>query len=330
MLLLTALFVIYRPQRAFPHYLLFSIIPISCCIASVIGACSELNWWKGSARVVPFVFAGLFVVPCLTVAMAMPNRFVAEMISNLTDRIDAAAMGIARYAKPGDTIAVWGWASEFYVQTGTIMAARDADTTHMTYAHPNRDYRRGRYMSDLERSKPSVFVDAVGPYTFGLHDRSTEAHESFPALYAYIRSNYELKEHVDGIRIYVRTGDSGATQAGSFLFQAGALPNMATFDNASDQPVTFQFSAAGSWSWAAGGTQMGPAGSDTPAPGTFYLPGARSFGLIAKRGDGSFEYIGEKAELTLKPHEVISFLMNDMAGTSADNPGSMKISWVRK
>jgi hypothetical protein len=330
-LLLAAFFIVYRPQRAFPHYLLFSMFPISFFIAAVLGAATQSERSERLKKFMPFLFAGLFIVPSLSVAIGMPNQFIGELTDNLAHPRSETAMAIARYAKPGDKMAVWGWASQYYVQTGTIMATRDADTTHMTYAHPNRDYRRRRYLSDIKQTNPPVFIDTVAPQSFGLTDRASQGHETFPALDAYIRSNYELKEQINGIRIYVRKQDiAGLANRGSFVFDGKAAPDIATFDNDSDQAVTFSFSASGTWSWAPGGPQIGPSGAESPAAGNFFLPGARSFGLIAKRGDTSFQYIGEEAELTLKPREVISFLMNDVVGSSADNSGSLKISWIRK
>lgn len=332
-LLATAVFVIQRPHRPFPHYLLFSIIPTSFCVANVLGLCSQAQWWARRSAFIAFSFLILFLVPSLAIAVATPNPFVSGVATNLRHRQSEVAIAIARYAKPGDGLAVWGWASEYYVQTRTIMATRDADTTHISYSHPNVEYRRRRYMSDLVKTKPPVFVDAVNPNAFGLTDRAAQGHESFPALKEYVRQNYKLAEHVTGVRIYVRrTSPSGAgvQSSGTFTFDAKSAPGMATFENESDQDATFGFSAQGSWSYATAATFSGPAGIETPAASSFYLPGARSFALIVRREDGSFQYIGDNADVKLKPHEAISFVMNDLVGGTMDNQGSLKISWTKK
>jgi hypothetical protein len=332
-LLLVAVFVIQRPHRPFPHYLLFSIIPISFCVASILGLCSQRGWWRRRSAFVSFSFPVLFLAPSLAIAMATPNHFVSGMTSNWNHRQSDVAMAIARYVKPGDALAVWGWASEYYVQTGTIMATRDADTTHMSYSHPNVEYRRRRYMSDLEKARPSVFVDAVNPNAFGLTDRASQGHETFPALKAYVRQNYRLAEHVTGVRIYAkRVAPGGASDqvSGTFSFDAKSAPGMATFENESEQDATFNFSAQGSWSYAAAAPFLGPAGIETPAASSYYLPGAHSFALLAGRENGAFQYVGESSDIRLKPHEVISFLMNDLVGGTMDNQGSLKIVWEKR
>jgi hypothetical protein len=104
----------------------------------------------------------------------------------------------------------------------------------------------------------------------------------------------------------------------------------ASFENKADTESRLAFAAKGLWSFAPAGGLLGPSGADAPAANTFFLPGAHSFGLVAKRGDGTFVYIGDGAELTLKPHEVIFFLMNDIKGGAADNRGSLKVTWTRK
>jgi hypothetical protein len=330
-LLLAAFLAITRPQRAFPHYLLFSIIPIGCCVSSILSLVSQANNWVRSSPVFSTAYALLFLAPSLAVAIGTSNPFLSQVEYNLTHRKSDVAIAISRYLKPGDTMALWGWAGEYFVQTGAIMATRDVDAVNISYPHPNREYRRRRFMSDLEKSRPPLFVDAVSPGAFGLKDRASQGHESFPALASYIRQNYHIADHLYGVRIYTRKpGDGSAANKGSFRFDATAGPGMATFDNASDQPVTFHFSATGTWTCASGGPQVGPAGSDARAPDTFYLPGANTFALIAKRGDASFQYIGETAKLTLNPREVISFLMNDSVGATGDNSGSLQISWAKE
>ena len=330
-LLATVLFAITRPHRAFPHYLLFSIIPMSCCVSCILALCFQANGWARTSLLFAPTYTLLFLAPSLAVTIGTPNRFISDVQYNLTHRKGEEAMSISRYTKPGDAICLWGWAGEYLVQTGTIMATRDVDAVNISYPSPSREYRRRRFMADLEKTKPPVFVDAVSPSAFGLKDRASQGHESFPALGAYIQRNYDIAEYVNGIRIYVRKpADGGTANQGSFLFDAKAEPDMVTFANNLDQAATFSFSASGTWSCAPAGPQMGPSGTESPAPGNFFLPGARTFGLIAKRGDASFQYIGEDAELTLKAGEVISFLMNDTVGCSADNPGSLKISWIRK
>jgi len=117
--------------------------------------------------------------------------------------------------------------------------------------------------------------------------------------------------------------------SGNFTVDARS-EGAATFENRSDQPATFVFKAQGQWSFAPGAGALGPSGASSPAPSNFLLPGANSFELVAKREKGNYTHIGDGTELTLQPHETISFAMNDITGGAADNRGALKVEWTKK
>jgi hypothetical protein len=202
LLLLAALFVIYEPHRPFAHYLLFSIVPVSFCVSSALGFICDPSFGKRRASTISIWCAALFVLPALSVAMASGNPFIRHLPSYLEHRKSEVALSISRYAKPGDSICVWGWASEYYIETETFSAAREPETGREIEPSPHRDYFRRRYLLDLRRRKPVVFVDAVAPSAIQFRDRALEGHETFPALGDYIRDQYELKEEISGVRIY--------------------------------------------------------------------------------------------------------------------------------
>lgn len=116
--------------------------------------------------------------------------------------------------------------------------------------------------------------------------------------------------------------------SGNFILDARS--NGATFLNQSGEHATFVFKAEGQWSFAHGAGPLGPSGANSPAPQNFLLPGANSFGLVAKRGDGGSVYVGDGSELTLAPDELASFAMNDITGGLTDNRGSLKIEWYKR
>ena len=78
---------------------------------------------------------------------------------------------------------------------------------------PAEQYYRDRHLRDLKRSKPVIFIDAVGDGAFLCWDQWTSAdkHESFPELARFIDDNYVLlgsfqmssKVSVGPLRIYV-------------------------------------------------------------------------------------------------------------------------------
>jgi hypothetical protein len=74
--------------------------------------------------------------------------------------------------------------------------------------HPRRDYYRARFLRDLFRARPPVFIDAVGVGNFVYEDRTEYGHETFPELRDYINQNYYLVRDLNGTRIYLRNDRS--------------------------------------------------------------------------------------------------------------------------
>ena len=206
LLLLATLYSIYQPHRYFEHYLLFSLVPITGCVAGALGLIRQGAIWERRQAILAICYIALFAVPMFAISFSSTNEFVRTIPNHTRVLRSAGGLAIERYARPGDVISIWGWAPRFYVETQTIMATRDAETSRQIYPNSYRDYFRNRFLRDLETWKPAVFVDAVGPGAFILVDRVSQGHEIFPALAAYIEEHYELKEDVAGIRIYQAKG----------------------------------------------------------------------------------------------------------------------------
>ena len=200
--LVATFYSIYQPHRYFEHYLLFSLVPIACCVAGALGLIRQGVIWEKRKAIIAICYVALFAAPMIAISFSSTNEFVRTIRNHTRVLRSAGGLAIERYAKPGDVISIWGWAPRFYVETQTIMATRDAETSRQVYPNPYREYFRRRFLRDLETWKPAVFVDAVGPGAFILADRAAQGHESFPALASYIHAHYELKEDVAGIRIY--------------------------------------------------------------------------------------------------------------------------------
>lgn len=219
--LLVSLTVIVLPRHPYPHYLLFSVMPLSYCAASVLGFTRVANLWPGKETLFSAVIATGFLVPALGLSMAYPNFFVGnlrelllaahpELATSLPFRQTAPqVLTIKKYVLPGSRIAIWGWMPHYYVQTQTIPATRDAHTLLQTVPGPYQEYFRARFLSDLRALPPPVFIDAAAPVAFGINDRATQGIEIFPALAAFLDENYVLKEDIEGVRFFVRKDDKG-------------------------------------------------------------------------------------------------------------------------
>ena len=100
-------------------------------------------------------------------------------------------------------MAVWGWASELYFDTGLIQATRAGVLGSLNYS-PLQQYFFKQYADDLINSNAKLFVDAVAPRMFFFTDRETQGHEVFPEIAKVINENYRLVDEVQGVRIYIK------------------------------------------------------------------------------------------------------------------------------
>jgi hypothetical protein len=199
LLLLASLFAIYRPHYPFPHYLLFSIIPLSFCVANVLGLMHRAGLGKDHGMFTRSLFAALFLVPIGFVALTSENNFSPQAVVPMREEL----LAISRYAKPGDRMAVWAWRPEYYVMTKTIMGTRDPGILALMVWSRYREYFRERFMSDLRAHPPHVIVDAVAPGALLFNDRASQGIESFPQLDAFVHEHYAQQEEVAGVRIFV-------------------------------------------------------------------------------------------------------------------------------
>jgi hypothetical protein len=203
-LLPASLFAIYEAHRSFPHYLLLSVVPIAWLLANLFGVAVGGLGSPVARGVAALAYAAAFVIPGVAVIRSQTNPYVAALPVTSQFPQNAVAAAIAPLAARGSRIVVWGWMPEYYVETGTIMATRDANSFYQYSAGPYRDYFRDRFMSDLDADPPVVVVDAVAPAQFSYTDEATQGIESFPRFAAYVRAHYALAADVSGVRIYAR------------------------------------------------------------------------------------------------------------------------------
>ena len=101
-------------------------------------------------------------------------------------------------------MAVWGWASELYVDTSLVQATRDSVSVWPILPGSLQEYFLKRYTDDLINSNAKLFVDAVAPRMTGFKDRDTQGHEVFPEMARFIKENYWLVDEFPGVRNYLK------------------------------------------------------------------------------------------------------------------------------
>jgi len=211
-LLLGAAFIaVATPGREFMHYLLFLIVPSGLVTASSF---LWIRLWLqagGRRNLGRWAAAGFVLLTC-----AAPT-VLREHIDDVWDAdyfLPAAPLpsAIRSYATSRDTIVVWGWRSGLYILSSRAPGTRFADAPLQIEASTYQQYYRDIYLADFLRSRPAVFVDAVGPTDFQYIDRAVAGYETFTGLRQVIARDYLPAGEIDGARLFVRrdrllTGD---------------------------------------------------------------------------------------------------------------------------
>lgn len=201
---LAAIFAALFPRQSFSHYLLFLILP-----GSWLAAAAAQSVWDShpSHR---NLFITLALIPALgfpTAARlfaAHPLAFTPILEAGLPPELRIARL-VSQFAEPGDTLAVWGWAPRIHVEARLPQATRDGNCFRQIHPSAQRDaYYFPRFMEDLRRSRPALFVDAVGPGLLLYSNRADAGHEVFPALKEYVDRHYTLLADAHGARVYAR------------------------------------------------------------------------------------------------------------------------------
>jgi hypothetical protein len=198
---------ILGPGRPFLHYWQLSVVPTSLLLgvlAARLAATSGPTWRKASLWLVALGAAGVTGLMVQHRARN-PNHFVGRLAGFQQHSRSLLAAHVAAQARPGESIAIWGWSNYVYVETGLRQATRDAHVGSLLEAGPLQAYFRARYLADLRQARPQLFLDTIGPAS--LHYAAPDqAHDrNFPELAALIRENYVLVEAVAGARIYRRS-----------------------------------------------------------------------------------------------------------------------------
>jgi hypothetical protein len=212
--LLLAIFAAMTPGRPYMHYLQLVVFPTGLFGGVIAGAvlrdviCTN-NTRPALARVLRSAVLAAFLICALLPQIWWRAHEPQPFVGQFTATQGALAQSevsreILRHANPGERLGMWGWMPIFWAETGLIQATRDGNDSRQIEPHAERNYYRARFLRDLLRSRPPVFIDAVGPGNFVYEDRTQDAHETFPELRDHIANNYRLVRDVEGSRVYVR------------------------------------------------------------------------------------------------------------------------------
>jgi len=222
-LLIVALYSVIAPGRLYPHYLLYLTIPsalwLMACTACFGQWANSLKKTLHIQTVTALVMVGVVsVVSTLLLNNPAKRRPMGCSYKFVSYRGTPAGNAIRNLGLSGQSLAVWGWMNELFIETGMwsatsdnvlgfswVRTARPEDKDILpNYLDVAPEYFKNLYIADLAKNKPPVFVDAVSPQGFFYVDRLLYGHETFPPLAAFIKNDYHIITEVDGVRIYIR------------------------------------------------------------------------------------------------------------------------------
>jgi hypothetical protein len=212
--LLLAIFAAMAPGRPYLHYLQLIIFPTGLFGGVIAGAvlqdviCANITRPVLARTVRSAVLAAFLIcalLPQVWWRAKEPQPFIGRFTATHgTLAQSEVSREILRHANPGNHLGCGAGCRSFGPKPGSFKPLGDGNDSRQIESHPERDYYRARFLRDLLRSRPPVFIDAVGPGNFVYEDRAQDAHETFSELRDLIAANYHLVRDVEGSRVYVR------------------------------------------------------------------------------------------------------------------------------
>jgi len=191
---------VITPGRDFLHYTLLLLPGLLLLSGAAVG--------EGKRALRRARIGGLIALSCLTLLVLRVDEPKPATLGQLASNYrtpDSKLGELVKLLSASDRqVGVWGWEMQLYVESGARQATRSAYSYWQITQGPQRDYFRARYLGDLQRNRPPVFVDAVGEATKFFHGRDRLAHETFPELAEFIAREYCLVAELRFARVYAR------------------------------------------------------------------------------------------------------------------------------
>ena len=226
--ILTALYGIFKPGAFYAHYLVLGVVPMiffAGTMAGILYACDENNGLGPKQQFRDFLKALVFmgvIVPALF-GIKWGSRGIQFVATHgIAAPKSEVARKITAYAKANEKMAIWGWMNNYYVETGLLIAAREAHTgAAMLDSVVNQLYFLRHFAQELEKRKPEIFLDAVAKKSFFFYDEKYR-HENFPAVRRVVDKYYTQVGDFGGVRVFVRNDRLKGINAGKEARQAWA------------------------------------------------------------------------------------------------------------
>jgi hypothetical protein len=213
-----SLVVILVPGRPLTHYLQLLVVPLAWLTTAALRLTEPKSAPEKFHSNRGYMAA---TVALLAWGLAWPLLLLAEMHSPYAGQFthhrfehppSQAAYFIRQRAQAGDTMAMWGWRPQLYVETQLPQGTRESCTERQITPAPMQQFYRDRYLKDMIEREPTWFVDSIGPASFAFTNREIHGHERFEALAQRVSEQYELLAEIEHLRIYRLKGRPAQAQ----------------------------------------------------------------------------------------------------------------------
>jgi hypothetical protein len=210
--LLFAFYSVIKTGYFFSHYLQFLIIPLAL-FSGVLLESTVIQNTLGTKTVGKLIYSWLAIclIPHLVgkvgaVCGVMLENTTTISMECLGERLSASDVSqeINRYKRKGEDITVWGWRPAYHLETQAAQGTADVMVYRLLTPSPKQQDYVNKYLLDLERSKPVVFVDEVNVNSFWFSDKLLYSHENTPVIKNFVNKNYVHVSTIQGQRIFVR------------------------------------------------------------------------------------------------------------------------------
>lgn len=207
LLLAGAIWTVISPQRNYPHYLLFLLIPVGLTLQSMLGVIENIKIIQRHPLWTTCISLLILLSPMIFWRIEIsPNHWAGSTKNWHRQPPNKIAKKILEAADGGNNrLCVWGYTPTYYTQTGLIQATRLSVSSPQFNNNELQNFFRTTYLEDLNQTQPSVFVDAVAiDQSLVMTEKEKHGHEQIPEIKDFVQTNYTLFAEIDGIRIYRR------------------------------------------------------------------------------------------------------------------------------
>ena len=193
-----SIYAVTKSGKDFVHYLYF-------CIPAwtLLAACFTVNLGKWNLLFPCLILLVFFINDFLGYRRELRfNNYASEYPSKPSH--SPVIRELKKYTSDGDYLVVWGWNCGYYVQAQLAHGTAENHSERSIVESVLLDRYRDRYISDIKRTKPTVFLDATGKNSLWLQNRVIHGHHTFLELRDYIRTHYRYMGDFDGTRMYLR------------------------------------------------------------------------------------------------------------------------------